>query len=262
MRQGSESYQAKERIPIDEIEEILNRINDLLEDEADDLKRRGFPVATDCRLESKQTGLASRSEKTREQKLISDLEDRFREKGNDSPERKIADLLEIVITLSINKLWFNHRLIAVRTNRYDDIINGVDTLIVDTVTGEPIAAVDEVTEGGMHSKDAAKIIGRLQSGVKVKYGFGLEKNGNVEPRSYDHLPIFMIRAGAEDVMNMAADLTDNKISQGAGVLKQIISDLRNQAERVNEIIDIPSAELRTAYKKAAGIFRELMEENA
>ena len=60
-------------------------------------------------------------------------------------KRNEAEQLEVLKTALFSK-FFGDRAMVCRTALYDDIENGVDNIIVDLESGQPICAVDELSE--------------------------------------------------------------------------------------------------------------------
>ena len=76
-------------------------------------------------------------------------DDRIREYETDKDKsmRILSDCFEQIVPIILTKVA-PERLIVVRSSKYDDYRNGVDTIIIDRETGNIICSVDEVIPVG------------------------------------------------------------------------------------------------------------------
>lgn len=275
---------ASEREVFDDAEKYLRELKDVLEDEASDLGRRGFPIESDCRIDPRRTGLEEGEVLQREENRTRELERRWKEErgsmeadpgGGSRISRReaqkgtetIGELVETATLLAINKGWFDgftNRLVAVRTSRFDDYVNGVDTLIIDRETNQPIAAIDETTIGGAEKKFSYRMKEKVEEGARVKYGFEVTADNAINPRSYRELPVFFIKLSIEDVFTMAKNLLHDAKSPPYEIIQNILLDLEEQARRAvfsdekdSEAPDVWRPKLRESYKAALKIFEAL-----
>jgi hypothetical protein len=262
-----EEDQEYQPVSPEKIERALRYMHDLMAAEAASLAHRGFPVGPDGRIVPEKTGLTSKADQSKHRLLVAAREASWRERET-TPDAKrpsnVGELLELVKTLSINQLWFGKRLVSVRTSRYDDYEHGVDNFIFDTETGEPIAAIDEATAGGMKSKNKYATRDKVNNGVSVTYGFDIEKEtGRVVSRTYTKLPFFLISVTTDELIKLAGDLENQELSQ-YNIVNDIIEALKNQAVDAalgdpedDRSKPVPDPVLRAAYRRALEIFKEL-----
>ncbi len=119
---------------------------------------------------------------------------------------------ELLKTAIMHK-YAGKQFITLRSSRYDDIANGVDNVLVDITTGEPICAFDEVaTEKITGSKRYDEKIDEIVRsnlglydgveqkrsaregfgpGARLKYGLRIRDN-NLECRPMNNLPLFLL----------------------------------------------------------------------
>jgi len=228
----------------------LEQLKPLLNEEARALEARGFLVHGDCRIAADRfEPLYSKDEITADAKKASEIEVAF---PKDVPEKSIGDLLEVAKTLAINRLWFGRRLVVVRTSKFDDYVNGVDELVLDTKTREPVALVDDTTnvDAKLH-----ELRDKVRRGTQVKYGLRLDAQGAAQKISYARLPILVLELHASEVLALAADLTKGKTSEETRKLGRTVAEhLEQESARLMEIV---SPEQRLQYEKLLKIFREL-----
>jgi hypothetical protein len=247
---GKAEFFTREKDPnLDEYGEsrkYLERLKDDLLDESQDLLRRKFPVDSECRIDPRATGIFTEEDTRRHTNQVSALEGGWENDSETEDSDVVGELLEVVLTLGINKRWFGGRLIAVRTSRFDDYVNGIDTLIIDTETGQPIAVIDEATKGGMKAKDKRVIRNKIEQGASISYGIDIDENNEVHPRSYKDLPVFYISLSVEDLLSLAKDLSENSELSEFKIVQGITEDLERQAE--NAIEEDPEEALDSSKK--------------
>lgn len=249
------------KLPETTAEKYLERLAEPLRREAGKLKSKGFPVDDNCRVDLQLfSDVVSPSVINKDRATVADLEgisQRRLAEAEDPEEEKIrranGELLERVKTLSINNLWFEGRLISVRTSKYDDFANGVDNLILDTETNQPLAAIDDTT--GFISKIEKLEERKISEGAIVRYGVDYSK-GKINKKSYNKLPIFIISANPERVRTLAEDLVMGKMSaEGLRILQDIMNSLFEQSEAFqNKAVD---PQLKSSYQRIGKIFGQL-----
>ena len=241
-----------EKISKIEAAETHEQLKKTLEEESIGLREKGFEVDNECRVKSEAFNRFFPAEIIkRDLERVKESETWFQKKT--SPEtaekEKRGEALEMAKTIGFNRHWFGNRLISVRTSKYDDFFNGVDNLIIDTKTGEPLAAVDTAVNYLIKAK---QLIGKIQSGCAVKYGFGLTPEG-VTKTSYKNLPLFIISLGQAEMDQIASgDFKD--------VEKNLLSSLQRQGHDFSDP-EFPAApEVKSSYQRVGAIFNELKSE--
>ncbi len=226
-------------------EELVEKLRPELEGEAARLESLGFEVGEDCRIDPEAFhGVLPVGEIEGDLKRVKETEKRF-EKGSAEGE-----LLETLKTLGVNDHWFGGRFVSLRTAKYDDIFNGVDNLIIDTKTFEPIAAVDTT----INFRDKAKELQRkIEKGSAVKYGFGLSEKG-VEKKSYKNLPLFIISFPKNELGKIVEDFKTAE--------ERLRSDLKLQSELFPREFKNTNPEVKAAYERIGKILEELPEEES
>jgi len=244
--------QAEKKERLELVEKYLEQLAEPLKLEAKRLKEKGFPLSDDGRVNFETEDTQNDNEKVVQLEKM--WEGELTEEGRRG--KKTGELFEMVKTLSINNLWFDKRLVSVRTNKYDDYINGVDNLIFDLETNQPLAAIDDTTHA--LKQEDPRVIDKIKMGAEVKYGVDYT-NEVVTKKSYKKLPVFVISTNVEGLITLAKDVINGKSSfEGIQVLQNIIGDLEEQYQKIkNGIIEIDDPELKSAYQKAGKIFMDL-----
>ena len=249
MKKESFAERAAEKRDINEVAgEHLEKMKEFLSVEGERLRGEGFPVSEDCRINLREFGnLYSKETLERDQEKVSEIETHF----ENSQSEKIGELLEAVKTLVFNKFWFDGRLVAIRTSKFDDYVNGVDQLILDRETFQPLAAVDTTLDW---KSKLPKIINKIQKGSSVKYGVGFSKDG-VEKMNYTGLPIFIISLNGDEVLELAHEIEDGElVKEGDHLADVVAEELSRQSQQLSSLV---GAKLQDSYSAANKIFKAL-----
>jgi hypothetical protein len=188
------------------------------------------------------------------------LED-FKEKQ----EKSNGSLAEKAITLSLAKVLGN-KFLSVRSSVWDDYENGVDSLLVDTETGNLICGFDEVIEGyGQNGQDKKeeKIMQKFaKGGAYTKYGLELSsgENSDLKIATRRNLPTFFVAVNKEELN----DLLENVSSEGISTVEKkvffdLISSLEMQLDKMkNNDINV-NEELKENLEKSEVLINILKE---
>lgn len=214
--------------------------------EALELRKMGFEVDDECRINPEAFApLYSVINRARNDKAVADLERKFKPIGKEKVER--GEILEMAKTLGFNKHWFGKRLLALRTAKYDDYVNGVDNLIIDKETFEPLAAVDTTTAYLTKAKQLAE---RIQNGSQIKYGYGLDKKG-IKKTTYRNLPLFIISFSPDELDKLSENYEDFE--------DYLLKSLKQQSQDFPEFSKM-DREVKDAYIRTRVIFEEVEED--
>ncbi len=249
MKKESFAERAAEKRDINEAAgEHLEKMKEFLMAEGERLRGEGFPVDEECRIDlAAFDGSYSKEVLEHDQERISKTESDF----ENSQSEKIAELLEAVKTLVFNKFWFDGRLVAVRTSKFDDYVNGVDQLILDRETFQPLAAVDTTLDW---KSKLPKIMDKIQKGGVVKYGVGLSKNG-VEKINYAGLPVFIISLNGDEVLELARGIEAGELGpEGDRLASVVAEELSRQSQQLSVLA---GKKLQDSYSAANKIFKAL-----
>jgi len=184
-----------------------------------------------------------------DKKAVEKTEGKFQKEENES----IGELLETVKTITFNKLWFKGRLVALRTSKFDDYFNGIDEVIFDTETYQPLAAVDTTTN---IKEKSEKIIDKIKKGSQIKYGFYLKEG--VKKSSLNDLPTFIISLKPEELLEFSQKIIEhpNDKKFDLDTEKNILESLKTQSKEFEKIAE---PKMKHLYKMAGQIFEELVE---
>lgn len=227
-----------------ETEEIHEKLKEEMERESLELNEQRFKVDGDCRIETSAfEKLFKKEEIARNEAVTKDLERKFGEK-EDLEKKKHGEILEMAKTIGFNKHWFDGKFVAVRTAKYDDYINGVDNLIIDTKTFEPLAAVDTSTAYKTKARELAE---KIKNGGVVKYAYGLSENGP-EVKSFKRLPLFIISFTPDEVGEMLENYASKE--------EQLLDSLRQQSRDFPKLPAMHPG-VKAAYERLNATFEEL-----
>lgn len=235
---------------VERARELDEKISGTVARESEILKGRGYPVGVDGRILMEQFSEFYRAgDIARDEAYVRKRESGFIR----SPVEVIGALLEKVKMIAVNRFWFDGRLISVRTARYDDYHNGVDELIFDTKTFQPIAAIDATTDPLQGGKPEA-LMKKIIFGSSIKYGVKISDK-KVSLGAYPVLPLFIVKIDAATLLRLAENIVRGELDkESGGVERAVLSSWRAQQEKFSNLV---SAGLRPAYEKIGKIFREL-----
>lgn len=177
-----------EKIPFsaENREKNFEKIQRLLRDISEKYRNEGVPVDNDCRLRPPE------ERKSQDFEIVNRIKEKLNRKENIN-ERRDGERLERMKTVILNK-FLGENAIVVRSSEYDDIINGVDNVLVDREDGKVICAFDEVcdTNSEIFKVKKEKILKRNEEGgAKIKYCPKI-KEGKVLIGSVENIPIFYL----------------------------------------------------------------------
>ncbi|HEY4482961.1 MAG: hypothetical protein A3I39_01655 [Candidatus Yanofskybacteria bacterium RIFCSPLOWO2_02_FULL_47_9b] len=198
-------------------------------------------------------------------------------------KRNEAEQLEVLKTALFSK-FFGDRAMVCRTALYDDIENGVDNIIVDLESGQPICAVDELSEDKADFSDLPmesgpkeilrvgawfrKMIDRSNvlrekaskiehvnvcGGASIKYGVSYRNENKIPAlRQMSNIPKFLITL-PPSIIRKAMDTYSSqgtKTPQERAVVDIILKELVAEAEIYMGNRDMPEnmkIQLKTAH---------------
>lgn len=159
---------------------------------ADELRREKFDVDNECRIKPESfAGILPDGEMNKDVFAVEDLERKFALQPQSEAANLEGENLEMAVTLGFNKYWFKKQFLAVRTAKYDDYVNGVDSIIFHRATGEAMAAIDTTLDLSAKMKKG-QLQEKIRFGSPIKYGYKLHPTKGVEKNPHHSLPLFII----------------------------------------------------------------------
>ena len=100
-------------------------------------------------------------------------------------ERVESDLFEQMVSIIFTK-FASEQFIVFRSSKYDDLKNGIDTVIIDRESGDTMCSVDEVVSDFKSTvqKKREHVLRVNDIGVNLNYGFRKNENGIFVPAEY------------------------------------------------------------------------------
>lgn len=186
-----------------EQEEKLAKLQAVLKATREKLNFEKIPATDDCRIDMEAfEGVYSREEIEKDKSTIKKWEGEWKEKElyKNMELLKEGNQLEVLKTFIFNK-FAGDKLAVVRASRYDDIMGGVDNIMINKNTGKTICAFDEVgdVKGDKYQEKKSKILEKnKRGGAILKYGLKLNKEEAELKRSpREKLPIFFLALPSE-----------------------------------------------------------------
>jgi hypothetical protein len=162
-------------------------------------------------------------------------------------ERKHDGSLAEAAILCILNRFLGERFVAVRSAKYDDYENGVDTLILDKERGGVVCAFDEVvgSEGSeRYENKIRRAKGKLaeHGGMRVKYGLVFERDASsavrLKRKSLPNIPGFCISLSHDDLHQLVreSDFSEGGKPSGreSGFFRNLVRALRSQESAMKE----------------------------
>jgi hypothetical protein len=191
---------------IEDPESSVEKISPLLKEISENLKKERVPVDDNCRIKMQDfSSLYSEETIRKDEEKIAALE---KEWGQDA-SKKDGEKLEM-LTVALFSKFLRERFVVVRSSRYDDIFNGVDTIILEKETGNLVCAFDEVadTSGPDLQGKIRDITEKNKKGSRLKYGLKMEE-GKIEKGSVEGAPIFYLALPKERINDGIKNLSAN-----------------------------------------------------
>src|SRR3989344_2820771 len=230
--------------------EDIERLRELLRAEAEALRAKNFPVDDECRIdpEAFRGTVYSDSAIERDHDAVKRMRQEFRE--DEGKVSEIGHILEDAVTVAFNKLWFDKRLIKVRTAEYDDYVNGIDELIIDTKTSQIIAAVDTTI---IPESKGLKLKESINGSFSVRYGVSLE-SGAVNMGPLKDIPYAIITITPGGLARFLRELGEESPSPFIESLgRKILGQL---AKEMGQFVDLADVRHKSVYRHARAIFSE------
>lgn len=236
--------------------------------QSEKLKKFGFDVDENCRVKMEAfKGPVPTKEIGDDLTLTKKLKAKFEKESASNPDKKaekaIGEALEVAKTSGVNSHWFGGRFIAIRSSEYDDMCgNKVDNLIFDTITREPLAAIDATTNQATKLKDQKEIIQKVLNGAEVKYGYALEETKEAPgykavKKANQKLPYFIISFDGDELESMMRDLAGGVESDElVESSMKLIEELKKQAESFSQHPAV-KPEIKAAYGRFLKIFERV-----
>ncbi|MDD3614417.1 MAG: hypothetical protein PHF40_01715 [Candidatus Pacebacteria bacterium] len=219
-----QSENSREKIGLENIEATLK-------ENAAELRKMGIPVDDESRLQIE--GFKNYPKEM----LIKDkiAEDRFKERfGFEHRSEQVGEQFEKLKTALLQKS-LKKKFVVCRTAFFDDVVNGVDNIILDRQSGNIVCALDEVCD--VHSKryeeKRAKVleINRI-GGAKINYGIELEpKTHKIKLSPISEIPLFFLGLNDQNVKKIVKQFEKDKTSEmEKNIIRFFAESMKQQAE--------------------------------
>lgn len=148
---------------------------------------------------------------------------------------RMADAFEKYKTHILGK-FLGGDFLVMRASIHDDIVNGIDNVLVRASSGDVVCAFDEVVserdEAIAMKRDKVEKINidsaRALSGGRVEYAMTL-KNGKAEKISAPHVPIFYLYTSKDKLKERLRELGNTRAEEGAFI--ELSEEISEQAAR-------------------------------
>lgn len=159
-------------------------------------------------------------------------------------EMQASNQTEMVITALLHKM-LKEKYLVVRAAEFDDIVHGIDNLILDKETGAIICAFDEMMEGAYDAGGISPKIAKIQEkanqgGAEAKYGVSLQVPEGILKRDHlRHIPVFFLNLKKADIQALTDSLFAHFDSDATDLENKIFSHLvASIEEQKSMLIDL------------------------
>jgi hypothetical protein len=241
-----------------------HKLKKILEQISLRLKSEGIFVTEECRIDMQAySGVYPKDEIENDDRLIKEYQKEWY-KGSSENEikeqkiKKTGEKLEMLKTAIFSK-FLGEEFIVVRASFYDDVKNKVDNIILEKKSGNLVCALDEVESpfGQRYEEKKEKVLSRnkTEGGVKLKYGFFLEKDRDNKKRitlgEISNVPLFYLVLPAKHVEEGIKQLIpsfEEKSDYEKRLFKYFITSLSSQIDLLRlEAKANPTLEERLDY---------------
>jgi len=167
-------------------------------------------------------------------------------KWKENKSREKNGQMEMAITILLSQ-ELGKEFLVVRTDPYDDYVNGVDNLILNRTTGEVVGAFDEVHEGGRgeRTEEKKKKIKKIakNGGVRIHYGLELV-DGKLKRTGLDDVPVFYLGLESSELVELIQGLSENNKQITDKIFQKLLESLSLQHTELEKIAEAPKLRSR------------------
>lgn len=244
-------------------ESSVEKLAPFIKEISDNLKKEGVPVGDDCRINMEDfLDLYKKEEVEKDRDKIKAYEKEWYEGSSEEiikeeQAEKNGEKLEILVVVLFSK-FLREKFVVVRSSRYDDIFNGVDTVILEKETGKLVCAFDEVadTTGPDLQNKIKEVTKKNKSGGKLRYGLKIE-NGEIKKGVVMGAPIFYMalseRRINESIKNLSLS-SEEKSDYEKDLFKYFISLLQHQYDSL-----VLEKHIDQSIKNRVGTFKKVLD---
>ena len=220
-------------------EEKTKKLEKFLKEVSLELKKQGFPIKEDGRIDMNQfRGRRYSPWKVgSDKRALEELKKKWEEELPEGEKVKGAgEKLEMLKTAIFDK-FLGKDFFILRSSEYDDVVHGVDNIILDKETGNPVCAFDEVADeaGPKFGEKQAKITEKnFKGGASLEYGLSIMKIGEETKlilTSESNLPIFHLPLSARHIEEGIEQLNpslEEKSEYEKSLFKYFLSAIEHQ----------------------------------
>jgi len=149
---------------------------------------------------------------------IKGKEQEYQQNNKTTKQQQINGQLAELITPRVFYKLLHEKYYVVRSSRYDDIKNHVDTLIIDKSSGEIVCSMDESTafDKTIVQNKNQNIYKQNLRGVELKYAFKIEKVKNIPHLvlgKAEQTPFFYLPVDINEIYNSREEIQKNDLSK-------------------------------------------------
>lgn len=165
---------------------------------------------------------------------------------------------ELAVTVLLYKI-LKDRYFVVRTSEYDDVVNGLDTLVIDKTTGIIVCGFDEVHDGSrgvLTEEKKDKILRKARKGgAKIRFGLKIE-NQKLARTYLENLPVFYLGLTTDELNELIANMDPEDINEPSDHEKIVYSSLIDSVKE--QVVLLGAETLPSGVKANLQSFKEIL----
>lgn len=258
-----------------EREIIARRADVFVKKNADKLLAEGIPLTTsgDARIdmEAFSRGVYAQDVINRDKEYIIKMNQRWqdqqarlghRTENEDDKKLRQGERLEILKTALFQK-YLGQDFIVIRSSEYDDVVGGVDNVIVDRRSGNLVCAFDEVGEesGALFDNKKTRVTVRNKfGGAKLRYGFSVGSDKKITLGPIDNIPIFYLAMSPEKIEAALRSFDEQaKSEQDRAAFRSFLDLILNQIDQLSKPEVGANAIVKEKSIKMGSVLRQYQE---
>jgi len=255
-----------------EREITVGKVDIYLKTSAERLRGEGIPLTTkgDVRIDMMAFGKSIYSGEViaQDQRYVAmtkkqwqDERARLGQKEEDDSDKKLhqGERLEMLKTALFQK-YLGQDFIVVRSSEYDDVVGGVDNVIVDRRSGNLVCAFDEVGEDGgpvFEKKKNRVMVKNELGGARLKYGFSVREGQIIILGPIDNIPIFYLAMSPDKIEAVLRSFDEQgRLGQDGLAFKSFLDLILTQIDELAKLDVKTQATLKEKAMKMGVILKQ------
>ena len=204
---------------------------------------------------------------------VENKEQEYQQNNKTTEQQQIHGQIAELIILQVFYKFLHEKYYVVRSSRYDDIKNHVDTLIIDKSSGEIVCSMDESTafDKTIVQNKNQNIYKQNLRGVELKYAFKIEKVKNIPHLvlgKAEQTPFFYLPVDINEIYNSREEIQTNDLSKISNYdIKAFNAWIKLMESQLNDLREFyknkpTTADISELIKKADNFIKDATKERS